>query len=67
MVAIARHIPIYFHLTCTLARLAATLHQWSERIRQRERLARLGERELHDMGLSRSAIYAELNKPFWRD
>ncbi len=49
-----------------LARLGATLRLWRKRWREREQLARLGERELRDIGLSRSAIYDELRKPFWR-
>jgi uncharacterized protein YjiS (DUF1127 family) len=47
-------------------RLWATLKGWHRRARERDQLARMDERELHDLGLSRSAIYAELQKPFWR-
>ncbi len=39
---------------------------WRRRWREREQLARLTERDLHDLGLSRTDIYAELRKPFWR-
>ncbi len=49
-----------------LARLAAILEVWRRRIRERGQLARLDERELHDIGLSRAAIHDEINKPFWR-
>lgn len=50
-----------------LPRLNAVLRQWQRRSRERDQLARLGERELHDLGLSRAAVYAELRKPFWRE
>ncbi len=49
-----------------LPRLLAILATWGRRIREREQLARLGERELRDIGLSRTAIYDEISKPFWR-
>ncbi|HZS81712.1 MAG TPA: DUF1127 domain-containing protein [Stellaceae bacterium] len=39
---------------------------WRRRIRERQELARLGERDLHDLGLSRSDVYGEIGKPFWR-
>lgn len=47
-------------------RLLALLQEWRQRARERRDLARLGERELHDIGLSRSLIFNEINKPFWR-
>ncbi len=49
-----------------LPRLLAILETWRRRIREREQLARLSERELHDIGLSRAAVHAEIGKPFWR-
>ena len=48
-------------------RLGARLRLWRRRIRERGQLARLGERELYDLGLSRGTVYAELHKPFWRE
>jgi uncharacterized protein YjiS (DUF1127 family) len=51
-----------------LARRArAQIRRWGERVREREVLRRLGDRELSDLGLSRSQVLMELNKPFWRD
>ena len=44
----------------------ATLRVWQERARTRRALARFGERDLHDIGLSWSTIAEEVNKPFWR-
>ncbi|HEV2550339.1 MAG TPA: DUF1127 domain-containing protein [Stellaceae bacterium] len=50
----------------SLALLWETLKLWRRRAQERNELARMDERTLHDIGLSRSAIYAELHKPFWR-
>jgi uncharacterized protein YjiS (DUF1127 family) len=48
------------------ARLGAVLRLWRRRARERNQLARLSERDLSDIGLSRGTVYAELQKPFWR-
>ncbi|MBT5414907.1 MAG: DUF1127 domain-containing protein [Rhodospirillaceae bacterium] len=44
----------------------ARFETWAERSRQRAELANLDARTLHDIGLSRSDIAVEINKPFWR-
>ncbi len=49
-----------------LARAAATLRLWRKRIGEKRALERLDERDLHDFGASRSDVYAELRRPFWR-
>ena len=49
-----------------LARIASTLRLWRKRIREKRALERLDERDLHDIGVSFSDVYAELNRPFWR-
>ncbi len=49
-----------------LVRLVATIRLWRNRLRERQELAEMGERELHDLGLSRADILGELVKPFWR-
>jgi uncharacterized protein YjiS (DUF1127 family) len=50
-----------------LRRLAARLFSvWSERSRQRARLAELTEAQLRDIGLSRADVRRETEKPFWR-
>jgi len=49
-----------------VSRLAAQLRLWQRRGRERNQLARLSERDLHDIGMSRGTVYAELRKPFWR-
>jgi uncharacterized protein YjiS (DUF1127 family) len=51
----------------SLALLWETLKLWRRRAQERDELARMDERALHDIGLSRGAIYAELHKPFWRE
>ena len=51
------------------ARLGGALH-WLRarqiRARQRHEVARLTDRDLADIGVSRAALAAELAKPFWR-
>ncbi|MEZ5932977.1 MAG: DUF1127 domain-containing protein [Alphaproteobacteria bacterium] len=42
------------------------LRAWSERRQQRRTLARLDERMLKDIGLSRFDVEQELQKPFWQ-
>lgn len=37
-----------------------------ERIQQRRALARLDDRMLSDIGVSRADVEGELSKPFWR-
>ena len=49
-----------------LARVMETLTRWRERAAQRSALARLSEYQLHDIGLSRSQVSYEIEKPFWR-
>jgi uncharacterized protein YjiS (DUF1127 family) len=49
-----------------LPRLGELLAIWSRRLEGRAELARLTERELRDIGISRSDVWAETRKPFWR-
>jgi len=42
------------------------LAAWSRRRRDRETLARMSQRELQDIGLSRTDAAIECGKPFWR-
>jgi uncharacterized protein YjiS (DUF1127 family) len=48
-------------------RLVERLATWRRRSVERDQLARLDDRELRDIGVSRSLIYWELAKPFWRE
>jgi len=49
-----------------LTRILSTLAIWHERILQRRQLAQLSDYQLHDIGLSRSQVFHEIEKPFWR-
>jgi uncharacterized protein YjiS (DUF1127 family) len=54
------------HGTGLFSQISETIHTWRERQQQRRELARWSERDLHDVGLSRSDIVFEAEKPFWR-
>jgi uncharacterized protein YjiS (DUF1127 family) len=57
---------INHHGSGFFAQLSETFHTWRERQRQRRELAQWTDRDLHDVGLSRSDIIHEAEKPFWR-
>ena len=67
MAYIAQSSMTNYQLSARFQRLGALLRQWRQRSREREQLARLSERDLHDLGLSRGTVYAEVRKPFWRE
>jgi uncharacterized protein YjiS (DUF1127 family) len=46
-------------------RLAALFAAWWQRVQSRYEVARLSERELADMRLTRLDIVQETHKPFW--
>jgi uncharacterized protein YjiS (DUF1127 family) len=48
------------------AALAEAFFAWQERVSQRHTLARLDDRLLRDMGLTRSDVEHEVSKPFWQ-
>jgi uncharacterized protein YjiS (DUF1127 family) len=54
------------HGSGIFAQLSETFRIWRDRLRQRRELAQWTERDLHDVGLSRSDIINEAEKPFWR-
>ncbi len=45
--------------------LSEAFSTWRERAAQRRALARLDDRLLRDMGLTRSDVEEEVQKPFW--
>ena len=47
-------------------RVLQQLRLWQQRMRTRQQLAALDERQLADVGISHSERLDELNKPFWR-
>ncbi|MFI8740859.1 DUF1127 domain-containing protein [Stutzerimonas zhaodongensis] len=49
-----------------LHRVLQQLRLWQQRMRTRQQLAALDERQLADIGISHSERLDELNKPFWR-
>jgi uncharacterized protein YjiS (DUF1127 family) len=49
-----------------LDRIVATLRAWRQRSRERAELARLDDRMLRDIGVTRCDVWREINKPFWR-
>ena len=42
-----------------------TIVEWRRRARSRAELSRLGDRSLHDLGISRVTANLEASKPFW--
>jgi uncharacterized protein YjiS (DUF1127 family) len=46
--------------------LTAKLRTWLRRQQERTELARMSLTELHDIGVSSTDRWAEINKPFWR-
>jgi len=40
--------------------------RWRRRRRDRDALASMSERDLHDLGISRYDAWREIRKPWWR-
>ena len=49
-----------------LAGIADAFSAWKDRVSQRRTLARLDDRLLRDMGLTRADVDQEVSKPFWQ-
>jgi uncharacterized protein YjiS (DUF1127 family) len=54
------------HAAAGFAAITETIHTWRERFQQRRELSHWSERDMHDIGLSRTEVMAEAEKPFWR-
>ena len=54
------------HAPGVLNQVGETLHVWWDRYERRRELSHWSERDLHDIGMSRSDIVLEIEKPFWR-
>ena len=65
--AAARHRTALDDLSDAAQSFVATLRRWRQRLRERDQLARLDDRMLSDIGLSRSEAEYLANKPFWRE
>jgi uncharacterized protein YjiS (DUF1127 family) len=50
-----------------LSGVGAALREWRRRKNGRREAARLDERMLRDIGLTRFDVEYEINKPFWRE
>ncbi|HUN42191.1 MAG TPA: DUF1127 domain-containing protein [Acetobacteraceae bacterium] len=48
------------------SRIGRTLRVWRRRMREREEMARLSDRELRDMRASHADVWRETNQWFWR-
>jgi uncharacterized protein YjiS (DUF1127 family) len=55
------------NLSELLRGVCATLREWRRRRNGRLELARLDDRMLRDIGLTRIDAEYEINKPFWRE
>jgi uncharacterized protein YjiS (DUF1127 family) len=53
-------------LTHPVAAITGLLHLWRQRYQRRSELARLSDRDFHDVGKSWSDFAHEASKPFWR-
>ncbi len=54
------------HAQGILSQLSETVHLWRQRYRARQELLQWSEHDLHDIGVSRSDVLFEADKPFWR-
>jgi uncharacterized protein YjiS (DUF1127 family) len=50
-----------------ITRALATLREWRLRAKGRSELARLDERMLRDIGITRAEAVFLSNKPFWKE
>lgn len=50
-----------------IAHALAALRRWRRRIEERAELARLDERTLRDIGVTRAEVIAVIDKPFWKE
>ena len=62
-----RHHNAVAALSDAWSNVAATLREWRRRARDRTELARLDNRMLQDIGLTRSDAEFLINKPFRRE
>jgi uncharacterized protein YjiS (DUF1127 family) len=49
-----------------VSRLRGEIRTWRRRARERTELPQMSELELHDIGVTSTDRWAEINKPFWR-
>ena len=66
MADISLHYSSKAPLAGTYTAFNQILAGWRRRARERRELATLDSRTIRDLGLSRSDVQFEVNKPFWR-
>ena len=66
MADISLHYSSKAPLAGTYTAFSQILASWRRRARERRELASLDSRTIRDLGLSRSDVQFEVNKPFWR-
>ncbi len=62
-----RHHSLGHRLSQAAQRAFATVQVWHRRIRERDELARLDDRILQDIGISRADALYLGGKPFWKE
>jgi uncharacterized protein YjiS (DUF1127 family) len=65
--ASTRHRTALDDLSDAAQSVVATLRAWRQRLRERDQLARLDDRMLSDIGLTRADAEYLASKPFWRE
>jgi uncharacterized protein YjiS (DUF1127 family) len=65
--AAARHRTALDDLSDAAQSFMNTLRVWRRRIRERDQIARLDDRMLSDIGMSRAEAEFLSSKPFWRE
>ena len=65
--AARRHRTALDDLSDAAQSFLSILRTWRRRLRERDQLARLDDRMLSDIGLSRGEAEYLANKPFWRE
>ena len=64
--SVAARLAVGVRARHAMVSMVCAFYEWRERTRQRKMLARLDDRLLSDVGLSRSDVENEVAKPFWR-
>lgn len=67
MANISLHYRSETPLLATVSAVSQLLETWRRRTRERRELATMDLRTMRDLGISRTDIQFEANKPFWRD
>lgn len=66
MSILVHHTMTNHHASGLLTQFGDTFRLWRERYRARQELGQWTDRELQDIGKTRSEVAYEVEKPFWR-